>query len=134
MFLSPLDYFADFFDHPDATDERKENARVLCDMVNDLLIEAEAHGVEIKTNWRTKTVVSGEQYGGFRPKDCPIGAPGSAHKQGMGVDIFDPDNELDNYVTDAILTAHDLYRESPGSTKGWCHLQTRPTKNRTFLP
>ena len=134
MFLSLLDYFGNFYDYADATDERKENVRLLCDLVNDLLVEAEAHGVDIKTNWRTKTVVSGEQYGGFRPKDCPIGAPGSAHKQGMGVDIFDPDNELDNYVTDAILTAHDLYRESPGSTKGWCHLQTRPTKNRTFLP
>lgn len=134
MYLSILDYFGNFYDHADATEERKANARELCDKANDLLVEAEAHGVEIRTNWRTKTVVSGDQYGGFRPQDCPIGAPNSAHKNGMAVDIWDPDNELDNYVTDAILEAHDLYREAPSKTPKWCHLQTRPTKNRTFLP
>ena len=136
MFIGILDYFGNWFDHEDATEERKAAARELLDRVNALLVEAEAHGVDLRINPRTKTYVSGEQYGGFRPQSCPQGASDSAHKVGMAVDIFDPANDLDNYVTDAILTAHDLYREAPASTDKWCHLSTRApgSKKRTFQP
>ncbi len=102
--------------------------------VFDLLREAESNGVEVQTNPKTRTLVSGEVYGGFRPQDCPIGAPHSAHKEGRAVDVYDPTGALDKWLTDARLAAHGLYREAPSATNGWCHLQDRPTANRTFVP
>jgi len=83
-----------------------------------------------------RTEVSGEQYGGVRPQDCPIGAAGSAHKQAQAVDVYDPDNAIDRWLTDAILEKYGLYREAPASTDGWCHLTTRApgSGNRTFIP
>ncbi len=136
MFLSILDYFGNWFDHPDAINERILAAQELLDQVNALLIEAEAHGVDLKINPRTKTYVSGETYGGFRPKDCPQGAATSSHKVGRGVDIYDPDDALDRWITDAILQAHGLYREHPNDTKTWCHLTDRAPGSgaRSFHP
>ena len=136
MYLSLLDYFGNWFDHEDATEERKAAASELLDRVNALLVEAEAHGVDLKINPRTHSYVSGETYGGFRPQDCPQGAPNSSHKLARAVDIYDPDNTLDAYVTDAILTAHGLYRESPTATNRWCHLSDKApgSGRRTFQP
>ena len=134
--ISLLDYFGNWFDLPDATDGCKENAVALLEKVNALLEEAEAHGVDLRINPRTKTYVAGETYGGFRPQDCQQGAPHSAHKEGRAVDVYDPDNTLDSYVTDAVLEAHGLYREAPSSTLHWCHLSDkRPgSGKRTFQP
>lgn len=52
------------------------------------------------------------------------------------VDVFDPFNELDAMITDAILERYDLYREAPDATNGWCHLtRRRPfSGKRTFHP
>lgn len=104
--------------------------------VNGLLEEAEGCGLKLPINPVTKSLISGERFGGFRPKDCPIGAPNSAHKVGMAVDIYDPKNELDDWINDKILEKHNLWRESPAHTLTWCHLQSRPTKSgkRTFIP
>jgi len=57
-------------------------------------------------------------------------------KNGRGVDIYDPENALDNWLTDAILERHGLFRESPLHTPRWCHLTDRAPKSgkRTFLP
>ena len=134
IFLS--DYLGSWFDHPDVSKERKENAEELLDRVNALLLDAAAHNITLEENPCTGTYVSGEQYGGFRPQSCKIGAPFSAHKIGMAVDIYDPDNALDNWISDGILAKHDLYRESPSATRGWCHLTTRAPRSgkRTFLP
>ena len=131
-----LDYFGNFFDYPDATDEIKEDAREMLDKVNALLTDAESNGVDLRTNPRTKTYVSGEQYGGFRPQDCPQGAAHSAHKLGRAVDIYDPADDLDRWITDARLTEFDLYREMPAATVGWCHLSDKPpgSGRRTFQP
>ena len=54
----------------------------------------------------------------------------------LAVDIFDPKNEIDGAITDQLLIAHELYREHPAATKGWCHLTTRAphSGNRSFLP
>lgn len=130
------EYFGPWRHHADATDERVYNAGVLLIPVNDLLNEAFNAGVDLEINPNTKTHIAGATFGGFRPQSCPQGAPGSSHKQGRGVDIFDPVNALDNWITDAILTRHGLYREAPLSTKGWCHLTDRAPHSgkRTFLP
>ena len=134
--ISILDYFSNFFDHPDATPERLLAAQDMLESVNGLLEEAETHGVDLKINPRTKTYVSGEQYGGFRPQNCPIGASGSSHKLGRACDVYDPTGSLDAYITDAILEHHGLYREAPSSTSGWCHLSDKmpASGKRTFLP
>lgn len=131
-----LDYFGNFYDHADATPERKEAAQEMLDKVNGLLEDYEGHGGELKVNPRTKTYVSGEQYGGFRPQSCPQGAPRSSHKEARAVDVYDPGGGLDIWISDAILTAHELYREAPIATSGWCHLTDKApgSGKRTFQP
>lgn len=130
------EYFGRWINDPDATPERKANARYLLDKVNSLLGRAFVSGVVLPDNPNTECLVGGEKFGGFRPQSCPQGAPHSAHKDGQAVDIFDPKNELDNWITDEILEEFDLYREHPDSTKSWCHLTYRAPKSghRTFLP
>ena len=134
--ISLSDYFGPWANHPDATDDRKAAAQTMLDAVNGLLEEAEANGVDLQVNPHTQTYVSGETYGGFRPQDCPQGAPHSSHKEARAVDVYDPTNQLDNWLTDARLEAHGLYREAPGSTKSWCHLTDRApgSRQRTFQP
>lgn len=134
--ISIADYFGPHAESPDATDEREDNAQALLDKVNALLMEAEAHGVELEPNPQTETLVSGVSYGGFRPQVCPQGAPASSHKEGMAVDIYDPDGALDRWITDLLLERHGLYREHPADTPGWCHLTTRAPKSgrRSFHP
>lgn len=76
---------------------------------------------------------------GWRPPEHNAkvgGAPNSKHIFGQAIDIADPMEELDGYLTDKILEDHNLWRESPIATKGWVHLQCVPphSGNRTFLP
>ncbi len=136
MMLTVKDYFGKWFDHKDADMQREANAVHLIGKVNDLLHEAMDAGLTLKINPKTQSIVAGETLGGFRPQDAPIGAPQSAHKQGMAVDLYDPDGKLDEWVTDALLTKHGLYREAPSATPTWCHLTTRAPKSgrRTFMP
>lgn len=134
--ISLAEYVGPHEDSPDWTAERKAAAFQMLERVNELLADAEAHGVELADNPKTGTLVSGTTYGGFRPQDCPQGAPTSAHKEGRAVDIYDPLGALDRWISDLILAKYDLYRESPLATSGWCHLSDRapPSGKRTFLP
>jgi hypothetical protein len=52
------------------------------------------------------------------------------------VDIFDPYNHIDDWITRNVLLKFDLYREHPDCTENWLHLSTRAPKSgtRTFLP
>lgn len=131
IFLS--DYLGPWLGHPDATNDMVANAEFLLEKVNRLL---HAYGKELPINPNTKTNISGQTFGGFRPQSCPQGSLGSSHKEGRGVDIYDPENDLDDWITDGILTAYHLYREAPDSTFHWCHLTDRAPKsgNRTFRP
>lgn len=121
---------------PDLTEDRRENIADLVPAVNALLAKAKAAGVPLPINPKTGTQVSGERYGGFRPQTCTIGAPLSAHKVGMAVDIYDPANALDDWITDDVLRECGLYREGGNWTPGWTHLTTRRpgSGNRTFMP
>jgi hypothetical protein len=112
------------------------NATLLLAHVNEFLKECEKSGIVIHDNPKTGSQISGELYGGIRPVDCPIGAHFSSHKQGLAVDIYDPDNKLDDFITDALLEKHHLYREAPSTTLSWCHVTVKPPKsgNRTFIP
>ncbi len=87
----------------------------------------------------TDTTISGKKNGtgggGFRLPD-EEGAELSSHKEAKGVDVFDPDDELDDNTTDEELAEHGLYREHPSKTPGWMHLTDRPPNSgkRTFYP
>ena len=77
--ISLTDYIGSHGTSPDWTSERQDAAEAMLEKVNALLVEAEAHGVELEMNPKTRTLVSGQKYGGFRPQDCPEGTPHSAH-------------------------------------------------------
>ncbi len=120
---------------PDAA-RHVQNAGVLVRAVNRLLDSAGAAGVTIRVNPYTGSNISGQQWGGYRTQACVIGAAQSAHKTGEAVDIYDPAEALDDWLTDDILEKHGLYREHPEDTEHWCHLSTRAPKSgrRTFKP
>lgn len=126
----------DYFGPWEGTPAEHAYADLLLERVNALLIEAEAHGVELDINPVTKTYVAGEQYGGFRPESCTVGAVHSSHKLARAVDVFDPRNTLDNWITDSWLEEFGLYREAPSATNRWCHLTDKPpgSGKRTFFP
>ncbi len=134
--ISISDYFGPWAEHPDLTEERKDNSLVLLDLVNAFLTLAEANGVMLQTNPHTKTLIAGEAYGGFRPQDCPVGAVHSMHKEGHAVDVYDPHGDLDRWITDGRLEAAGLAREHPSSTGTWTHLQNvlPHSGHRSFYP
>ena len=135
--ISLSDYFGPYHNHPDATTQRREAADDLLAKVNALLLEAEADGsYGWLVNPNTGSCISGKTNGGFRPHDCPEGAPSSSHKQGRGIDIYDPAQSLDDWITDEMLAKHGLYREAPESTHNWAHLTDRApaSGHRTFAP
>jgi hypothetical protein len=108
---------------PDWTPERQANAANLLTHCAALRLRMAADGVIFKTNPKTGTCISGEIYGGFRPQDCPIGAPHSNHKEGLAVDNFDPDEAIDNWLMnhEADLEFYGIYIEHPDTTPGWSH-------------
>jgi hypothetical protein len=139
--ISVEEYFGIKGKHPDCTQPRRTNAVQLLSRVNTLLMRAAEEGAYL---WvedpDTGSCISGSRGGsgdgGFRLSTATTGRPGSSHKEGQGVDVYDPDNDLDEWITDEILEQSGLYREHPDHTPGWCHLQTRApgSGRRTFLP
>lgn len=122
----------------DWTAERQASAGRLLEAVNALMSEALGAGVMVKINPKTGSQVSGKTYGGFRPQSCTEGAPNSSHKEGSGVDVYDPAGELDVWLMKNVdrLVHYGLYIEHPSKTLGWCHLTTRAPRsgNRIFFP
>ncbi len=131
-------YFGKWRFSRDSTDDRIANAELLCDSVNRLIEHMESNGVQFQTNPHTRTNISGESFGGFRPQSCAIGAPNSAHKEGMAVDIYDPDNKIDDWLISHAdsLEPFGLWFEHPDSTPYWSHWSTRKPKSgkRFFKP
>lgn len=134
-------YFGLWKDHKDATEERRQNAILLLHACAALQYFAERDGVEFLDNPHTGNNVSGKTYGGFRPQDCPQGAPASSHKQGQGVDRYDPEGLIDawcmnNAEVGGLLETCGIYIEHPEATPGWSHWTTRRPRsgNRVFRP
>ena len=122
----------------DVTQVRRANAVRLLATVNALLLKLVYAAVPIKTNPATGTIISGQTFGGFRPQDCPQGAPNSAHKDGEAVDIYDPDDAIDKWMmaNQHVLVHLGLFIEHPDATPGWAHLSIRPPKSgkHVFFP
>ncbi len=133
--ITLIQYFSGHAGHKSITEKHRKSASILLDRVNALLVEAIKDGVNLPVHPVTKTLVSTAD-GGWRPPESPVGAPGSSHKEGEGVDVADRNGELDDWLTDAILEKYSLYREHPAATPRWCHLTTRPPKSgkRSFYP
>jgi len=129
-------YFYAYTGHPEITPAIEAAASRMLAAVNGLLQTAEAEGVPLLINPSTGSHVSGQENGGWRPRDCPIGAANSNHKTGHAVDVYDPQGDLDAWITDERLVAFGLAREHPDATLTWCHLQDVLPRsgNRTFYP
>ncbi len=140
--MSPItidQYFGPFLGHPLVKPEHLDHARELLARVNALLALAEQEGVTLEINPKTGSLISGAGAGGWRMPDAVVGAAYSSHKEGRGIDIYDPfDGDLDAWCLahPRHLIGHGLYMEHPAATKGWCHLTTRPPRsgNRVFYP
>jgi hypothetical protein len=134
--ITVADYVGPHIGSKDWTPVRAQSAAILLSRVNSLIDHLKEKGVKFPTNPKTSTLVSGSTFGGFRPQSCPQGAPNSSHKEGQGVDLYDPGNAIDTALTDAILASFDLYREHPSATNSWVHLTTRApgSRRRSFIP
>lgn len=125
-----------FLDRPHTPEQEKDASDLLC-RVGGLLTEyMRQTGSELDLNPHTGSLISGKTEGGFRLPDCAQGAAKSSHKEAKGVDVYDPANKIDEWITRNLLIQFNLYRESPKYTNGWCHLTTREPKSkcRSFLP
>lgn len=76
---------------------------------------------------------------GYRPASINSGVGGakkSSHLNCQAADIKDTDGLIGQWLEKNvdILENLGLYLEKPSYTKGWCHVQIRPTKNRVFIP
>lgn len=138
MHVSLEQYFGPWLQHKDATEEVKDEASVMLTAVNLLLSYMFNDGVNLRINPATMSFVSGKTFGGFRPQDCPQGASKSSHKMGQGVDLYDPENEIDTWCMANLdkLEELNLHMEHPDATKSWCHLTTRAPKSgkTVFMP
>ena len=138
--ISLADYFGAKINNPEATLEMKQNAMELLRKVNGLLKRAEQEGAySAQIDPDTGTLISGSRGGsgdgGFRLSTSTTGAKKSAHKKAHAVDVYDPANILDGWITNAVLEEFGLYREAPTKTPGWAHLQDTPpgSGNRTYM-
>lgn len=116
-------------------------ADAMLEKVNALLDYAHEQGVysyeiDPDTGSQISGAKGGDGDGGFRAQDAKTGGAGSKHRLARAVDVYDPLNKLDNWLTDEILARFGLYREHPKATPGWCHLQdiAPGSGRRTFLP
>jgi hypothetical protein len=132
------EYVGTHKDSPDWTPERQANAVGLLAAENALQKRMESDGVIFHTNPKTGCTISGSRFGGFRPQNCPIGAPHSAHKEGFSIDKYDPYNEIDVWLLDHedVLEEFGIYIEHPSTTPNWSHwsLRAPPSGHHIFYP
>lgn len=131
-------YIGTHKDSPDLTPERIKNANNLLESVNALMANAEADNIEFLINPATGSQISGKTFGGFRPQNCPQGAPKSNHKQGKGIDLYDPHGQIDAWCMANFSQLEDagIWIEHPEATTGWSHWQSVPPKSgkRAYHP
>ena len=129
-----------YFQGKPHTPEHEANAEVLLAHVNALCAAAAADGILMLECPNTGTQISGSKGGsgdgGFRLQTSTTGSSRSSHKEGRGVDVYDPGEALESWLTDQKLERFGLHREHPSATPGWVHLTTRApgSGRRTFYP
>ena len=130
--LTLTQYLGPYARHADATATIQTNALQLIDKVNQLYTEAYQDGCELPSNPATGSQISGSGNGGFRPLDSPVGAANSTHKQGRGVDTYDPQRQFASWCLahPEELLQLGLFMEDPRWTPTWVHLQDQPPGSR----
>ena len=83
--------------------------------------------------------VSPDLTSGYRPAGINAkigGAKRSAHMTCEAGDWENIENKVSDLISISLLRKYDLYMEDPRYTRGWLHLQSRPTRsgNRIFIP
>lgn len=114
------------------TDQMRADAEVVVDRAKTLLAEFGDSDRGITSGWRPTAV----------NKIVPGAAMRSKHTMCRAIDIADPEGDLDHWCMEnqEALERIGLWQEHPGSTKGWCHVQTVPYgswvegKPRWFYP
>ena len=146
MELTLAQYFSGHANSTECTSAVIENAARLIVVCNNVKTELETKGVIFFVNPNTNSIISGSYngWGGFRTLSCKVGTVSSSHKEGLGVDLHDPDDDIDNYLFDdhaknsihSILSRHGLYIEHPYSTRSWSHWTIREPRsgNHIFYP
>lgn len=101
---------------------------------NDLLKRVNDLSDELKLDLNDDDISSGWRPGKYNK--LAGGSKNSCHLICMAIDIKDEDGILAGILVKNIhlLEKYGLYMENPYYTKGWVHLQTRPTHNRIFIP
>ena len=138
--ISRKDYLGSYAGCSDITPAISVNIDRLLNKVNALLAYMQQDKVIVPINPKTRSQISGELNGGFRPSDCKVGSEKSQHKQGNALDLYDPLGLVDAWTTNPNnlkkIQALDLYFEDKSVTAGWCHVQIVPPKSgrRWFLP
>ena len=137
--ISTRDYFSKWYGSPLITPLLQSNAMRLlsaCNKLESMMIEAK---IKLPINIKTKSCISGEGLGGFRPKGTGVGAgDGSSHCEAMGVDRYDPVQDQSKWAMANLSKLEEcgLYMEHPSATPTWLHLTIRPPKSgkRVFYP
>ena len=136
--ITLTEYLGPWADSPELTLARHDNAERLLDAVAELEKLALQDGVKFPINPATGSGVSGITYGGFRPQDCPQGAPHSSHKECLGVDRYDPLGAIDAWCLANLdkLESCGIYIEHPSKTETWSHWTIKPpaSGHRVFYP
>ena len=93
------------------------------------------YGPLIVNNWHT----GGQfKWRGFRPMNCPEGAPKSMHKEGKAIDCHSPRIAVEQMRREVIAkakTRHPIYSLIGGIEDGvtWLHFDTRTRVNDQLL-
>lgn len=129
--ISLGEYLGPYKAHPDVTPAVLANASDLITRVNRIHQLAEKDGVVFHMNPATKSRISGTGNGGFRPRDTKVGMPLSTHKDGQGLDIYDPQRQFASWCVEhaTVLSEHGLHMEDPRWTPTWVHLQSVPPRS-----
>lgn len=133
------EYVGPWADSPDWTPEIRANAHALLLPATWALEKImREDGIIFRDNPHTGSGISGQTFGGFRPQDCPQGAPLSKHKQGLAADRYDPAGEIDGWCMRNLVELErcGIWIEHPDATVGWSHWQCVPPKSgrRVFQP
>jgi hypothetical protein len=119
--------YLDRIDSPECVTGVRINAADLAERVSKLLGALGYTTAKVSSGFRTQAANSAAN-----------GAKLSAHQTGEAVDLEDIGNTLCATINrdPSVLDTFDLYMENSFYTKGWCHLQLRPTKSgrRIFTP
>lgn len=131
MLVTLGEYLGPYKQHKDVTPLVLANAGLLLRRVNRLYELAMADGVNLQVNPATYSRISGSGNGGFRPRDTSVGSPTSTHKDGQGIDTYDPRREFASWCLahQDQLKIIGLYMEDPRWTPTWVHLQSVPPKS-----